>query len=137
MQRLCNTDLLRMLPLASTGEISRFAISKELRDAGCAGNALLRLGLMQGILRLSVGMGITHWCAVMEPTLLRLLRVSGIHFQSLGPAIEHHGLRQPSFGCIGTVLARIKRERPAAWDYFTDGGLLWQDEMGQDEVTAA
>ena len=128
MQRFCSPDVFRMLPHGSTGEISRFSISKDLRDVGCANNALLRLGLMQGILRLSVDMGLTHWCAVMEHTLLRLLRVSAIHFHPLGPAIEHRGLRQPSFGRISTVLARIKRERPAAWDYFTDGGLLWQEE---------
>ena len=116
-----------MLPIGSTGEISRFAISKDLRDAGCAGNALLRLGLMQGIVRLSADMGLTHWCAVMEHTLLRLLRVSGIHFLPLGPAIEHRGLRQPSWGRIDGVLARIKYERPAVWDYITESGSLWQD----------
>ena len=128
MQRLCPPGALCALPRAGTGEISRFAISKDLRDAGSASNALLRLGLMQGIVRLSGRMELTHWCAVMEPTLLRLLRVSAIHFQSLGPAVEHHGLRQPSCGRIGTVLARIKRERPAAWDYFTLGGSLWREE---------
>jgi N-acyl-L-homoserine lactone synthetase len=135
MQRFCSSDMFQRLPMGSTGEISRFSISKDLRDAACTGNALLRLGLMQGILRLSVDMGITHWCAVMEHTLLRLLRVSAIHFQPLGPAIEHHGLRQPSFGRIDTVLARIRRERPAAWDYFTDGGSLWQET--EEEACAA
>ena len=128
MQKLCEPSVFRMLPMGSTGEISRFAISKDLRDAACAGNALLRLGLMRGIVQVSGQMGLTHWCAIMEHTLLRLLRVSAIHFQPLGPAIEYHGLRQPTWGRIDGVLGRIKRERPGVWDYITDGGSLWQEE---------
>ncbi len=134
MQRLCRPDVFRTLPLANTGEISRFAISKDLRDPGCTGHTPLRLGLMQGILRVSSDMRLTHWCAIMEHTLLRLLRVSGIHFQPLGPAIEHRGLRQPCWGRIDDVLARIKRERPAVWDYVTEGGALWQPRAAEMEV---
>jgi N-acyl-L-homoserine lactone synthetase len=128
MQRACRTDAFRILPLGSTGEISRFAISKDLRDVGCAGNAVLRLGLLQGVLRLSAGMGLTHWCAIMEHTLLRLLRVNSIHFHALGPAVEHYGLRQPCWARIGTVFERVRRERPAVWDYCTVGGTLWREE---------
>ncbi len=136
MQLLCSRDVFRTLPVGRTGEISRFAISKDLRDAACAGSMPLRLGLMRGIVELSAGMGITHWCAVMEHTLLRLLRMSGIHFQLLGPAIEHHGLRQPSWGEINAVLARMHCERPALWDYVTDSGTLWH-EHAMAEATAA
>jgi N-acyl-L-homoserine lactone synthetase len=137
MQRLCASDAFRPLPRASTGEISRFSISKDLRDAACAGSMPLRLGLLQGVLRVSVDMGLTHWCAIMEHRLLRLLRVSAIHFQPLGPAIEHRGLRQPSWAGIDALLARIKRERPALWDYFTEGGSLWQDEVQREKVESA
>ncbi len=128
MQRLCESNLFQMLPMGSTGEISRFSISKDLRDAACTGNALLRLGLMRGIVEISSQMGLTHWCAIMEHTLLRLLRLSAIHFHPLGPAIEYRGLRQPSWGSISGVLGRIRRERPGLWDYITDGGSLWQEE---------
>jgi N-acyl-L-homoserine lactone synthetase len=136
MQRVCPSDLFRMLPMGSTGEVSRFSISKDLRDAACAGNAMLRLGLMRGIVQVSSAMNLTHWCAVMEHTLLRLLRVSAIHFQSLGPAIEHRGLRQPSWGSIDVVLGRMRRERPAVWDYITDGGALWQVHEEAEAVFA-
>jgi len=134
MEQACDPALLRMLPRDSTGEISRFAISKEFRDTSCASNALLRLGLLRGVLRVSRGMGLTHWCASMEPTLLRLLRTNCIHFQPFGPMVEHHGLRQPAWCRIGSVLARGKRERPAVWDYVTGGGALWQE---QAEASAA
>ena len=117
----------------STGEVSRFAISKDLRDLSCSSNAYLRLGLIRGAVRLSSEMGITHWCAIMEPTLLRLLRFSAIHFHSLGPAIEYRGIRQPSWLSVGAMLSRVKREHPAIWDFITEGGSLWQN----DEVYAA
>lgn len=124
MQRLLPADLLQALPPAGIGEVSRFALSRDLRDAACPGNALLRLGLMQGVVRLSSRTSLTHWCAVMEPSLLRLLRASGIHFQPLGPAIEHHGLRQPCVTPISALLGRLRRERPAVWDYVTEAGAL-------------
>lgn len=128
MQRFCAPDLFRALPLGNTGEVSRFAISKSLRDVGCKGDASLRLGLVQAAVRLSAQMGITHWCAIMEPTLLRLLRISSIHFQPLGPAIEYRGLRQPSWASLDDLLSRMRHERPAVWDYITEGGSLWRDE---------
>ncbi len=134
MQRFCAPDLFRALPLDSTGEVSRFAISKSLRDAGCKSDASLRLGLVQAAVRLSVQMGITHWCAIMEPTLLCLLRVSSIHFQPLGPAIEHRGLRQPSWASLGDLLSRMKHERPAVWDYITEGGSLRREASAVAEA---
>jgi N-acyl-L-homoserine lactone synthetase len=135
VQALCASDMFRMLPMGSTGEVSRFAISKDLRDVACAGNAMLRLGLIRGVIQISGEMQLTHWCAVMEHTLLRLLRLSAIHFQPLGPAIDHHGLRQPSWVCLSSMVARMRRERPAVWDYLTEGGTLWQDEE-EDEAEA-
>jgi N-acyl-L-homoserine lactone synthetase len=123
MQRVCPPGLFRALPRA-LGEISRFAISKELRDDP-AGALPLRLGLLRGIVELSANMQLTAWCAIMERSLLRLLRFSGVHFHPLGPAIEHRGLRQPSWGRIDEVLGRMWRECPAVWHYITDGGALW------------
>lgn len=130
MQKLCGDVAMRPLPTRATGEISRFAISKALRDASADGIPL-RLGLMRGVVQLSANMGVRHWCAVMEHTLLRLLRGSGIHFQPLGPAIEFRGLRQPCWGPVDQVLGRMRDERPGVWDYVTDGGSLWPDRRLQ------
>jgi N-acyl-L-homoserine lactone synthetase len=123
MQHVCPPGAFRALP-RTIGEISRFAISKELRDDP-VGALPLRLGLLRGIVELSASMQLTAWCAIMERGLLRLLRFSGVHFHPLGPAIEHHGLRQPSWGRIDEVLGRMWRESPAVWNYITDGGALW------------
>jgi N-acyl amino acid synthase of PEP-CTERM/exosortase system len=126
------------LPLASTAEVSRFSISRQLRrDAELASletqqdsidnaSALMRLGLIQGLVRMSLQHGITHWCAAMEPTLLRMLAAMAIRFRAVGPLVEYHGTRQPCYCVVAEILEAVKRERPAFWSVLTDGGALTQ-----------
>ncbi len=85
----------------------------------------MRLGLMQGILQISQDAGLTHWCAVMERSLLRLLQGTSIYFQPLGPMVEYHGLRQPAAARIDGVLYRLFKEARPVFDYITDEGALW------------
>ena len=84
----------------------------------------MRLGLMQAIVSMSVRRGKTHWCAVMEPTLLRMLHAMGICFTPIGPLVEYHGQRQPCTGDIARMLDGVKRERPDFWDVITSGGIF-------------
>lgn len=148
IQRACSDPLLRdpeAFPLATMGELSRFALSKEVRRRSTDGfygmpvqagapreqgerrlAPPLRLGLMQGIVRMSAEARLTHWCAVMEPSLLRILRSTSIHFEPIGPLVNFHGLRQPCHGSIRTVLERMRREQPEVWDLVTEGGELWE-----------
>jgi N-acyl-L-homoserine lactone synthetase len=121
IQQVCPESLLHHLPIATTGEISRFAISKERRE-GCSDGMLARLALMRGIARLSSEMGLTHWLAVMERGLMRLQERSAIHFDPIGPLIAYHGIRQPTVGVITPVLDRIRREAFPTWNFLTDGG---------------
>lgn len=131
MQRVCQSGVLSSLPLRSTGEISRFALSKDRRaDAGSAA-VFMRLGLMQGIVRVSRDAGLTHWCAIMERSLLRLLQSTGIHFRAIGPVVEHHGIRQPAFGSIDEVMDRMWAEARPVWDYLTADGALWPAPAAQ------
>jgi N-acyl amino acid synthase of PEP-CTERM/exosortase system len=150
LQRVCHDPLLQdrtKFPLETMAEVSRFCISKEFRrrwnDASYASDELssaemsieeerrilphLSLGLIESLVRMSVENGITHWCAVMEPTLLRLLTRLGIHFQPIGPLIEYHGRRQPCYIPLQDMLARVQRERPDVWDVITRAGQLWVD----------
>src|SRR5688572_5723338 len=100
-----------------TAEISRYAVSKTLRrregeelypDVALGGDddelpvadfrrlaPHLSVGLLRGVAALAAEHGITKVCAAMAPALLRLLRRFGLVFESLGPPIEYHGLRQP------------------------------------------
>ena len=126
MQTVCSPSLFNKLPLDTTVEVSRFAISKQRRSATSA--VLMRMGLVQGLVRLSAELGVTHWCAVMEPTLLRLLRMTSIYFEPLGPLVEYHGLRQPCFNSLDGLLDAVCEERPEIWHYLTEGGKTWQGQ---------
>lgn len=128
MERVTSLPRLRQLPRERLAEVSRFALSKCQRAASGTLGALLRLSLIRGIVQLSSEMSLSHWCALMEPKLLRLLQSSAIHFHHISGIVEHHGLRQPS--CIGLaeMLDRVRCEKPAVWDFITDCGELWQPE---------
>ena len=129
VQHVCDPALLRGLPRATTGELSRFALAKEqtkqVRCMSAETSSLLRLALLRGGLWLSAEAGHTHWVAVMRPALLRLFRTSGLHFVPLGPLVEYHGLRQPAVAELAPTLARMAREQPAVWDYVTRGGTCY------------
>ena len=126
---LCASDLGHRVALRSTGEVSRFAVSKERRGLSSEASQLLRLALVQGLVRMSAEHGITHWCAVMERSLLRLLRSSAINFEPVGPMVEHHGMRQPSVCNVSSVLQQMRVEQRIIWDFVTLGGTLWRDHL--------
>ena len=126
-------------PVWRTAEISRFSIVKSFRhhtpDQGFEAQLSseewrkmlfhLPLGLIKSCVEMSVREGMTHWAAVMEPALLRLLTRLGIHFNPLGSLVEYHGRRQPCWVDLDAMLARVHAERPDVWEVITDGGRLW------------
>jgi N-acyl amino acid synthase of PEP-CTERM/exosortase system len=132
------------LPLLSTAEISRFCISQQFRRrvydtpygeldtisteaerrAERRSGPLMRLGLMQAIVRMSSEHRLTHWCALMEPTLLRMLDAMGVHFTRIGGLVQYHGLRQPCTGNIAEMLDGLKREHADLWDVIKSEGVL-------------
>ena len=129
-------DLGDYVEMERTVEISRFAISKEFRrrhtdhfedvrpnraDAQRQAN-LASLSLIQFLVRQSAAEGILYWAAVMEPRLLRLLAGMGIRFTSIGSLILHHGLRQPCYCHVPTMLEQVRLEHPDYWNILTNGG---------------
>jgi len=124
IQQFCTPGMLDGLPLDAAAEISRFAVAKELRGIAGASATPIHIGLMRGIIRVSQELGLTHWCAIMERSLLRLLRATAIHFHPIGPPVAHHGLRQPAYGVIGQIVSRVRSEQPAIWDFVNQDGLL-------------
>src|SRR5262249_48707886 len=130
------------LPRSHTGEISRFAVSKTFRRRANEEQTLIggisdvsadprrripnaSLGLMQAMVAMAGKAGVTHLCAVMEPTLLRMLRRLGIHFTDIGPQVDYHGRRQPCYSDLDVLLARIWLEQPEVWELITSDGNLW------------
>ena len=131
--------ILRELPRQSTAEVSRFSISRHarhrLKNSPRAldgtdptleriSGPLTRLGLVQGLVRMSIQNGITHWCALVEPTLLRMLSAMAIRFRPIGPEIEFRGMRQACWLNVSEMLNAVMCERPRFWELITDAGAL-------------
>ncbi len=127
------------LPLHTMAEASRFSISRHFRrlmsyseqvevetEGGVMSNSgpMMRLGLFQGLVRMSLQHGITHWCALMEPTLIRMFSAMSIRFQPIGSLVEYRGLRQPCYIDVYAMLDAVMRERPAFWQIISAGGSL-------------
>ena len=138
-------DALKRLPGGSTAEVSRFAIARVARQKfGQSRDGLgktrqqpgreiplrdkmrpyMSLGLIRGLVRLSVENGITHWCLAAEPSLLRRLRAFGLHFTAAGPLVDHRGLRQVCYAELKGLFERARQERPEFWHVMTQGGFL-------------
>lgn len=154
--RLCSPDVLETyasrIPLDKAAELSRFAVTKGFRRKSFANDMKLlgysgaegdetgraiphvSLGLMRSVVAMAQSGGITHLFAVMEPSLLRMLKFLGIHFETMGPMIEHHGHRQPSFCDLHKLLATTYEERPEIWEILTDSGRLWPAPVAKPEV---
>jgi N-acyl amino acid synthase of PEP-CTERM/exosortase system len=130
-------------PLPQMAEVSRFCISKDFRrrqgdwlypqsnepdDRADERRVVpnMTLGLIEGLLRMSLAHGVLYWCAVMERPLLRLLARLGIHFEHIGPLVDYHGRRQPCFLKLDNMLVQMREERPDVWEIVADGGQHWQ-----------
>jgi N-acyl amino acid synthase of PEP-CTERM/exosortase system len=147
-ESLCLTpSIFKGIPRHSIAEISRFAVSRNFkRRLGEAGSVAgvadhlgydkpdlqgkrviphLILGLFLAIVKLSAEHHITHWYAVMDVSLLRLLKRFGINFTTIGGPVDYHGLRQPCFGSVDDILAGIWNKRFDIWQLITADGSIW------------
>lgn len=133
----------KKIPRVAVGEVSRFAISKQFRkrlgeflsptSAPQQDNSINRinerriiphliLGLVAGLVSMSVKHGIEHWFCVVELSLLRLLSRYGLQLIPCGPMIDHHGKRQPCYAHLSKFLETAHTEQPAIWELITDEG---------------
>ena len=142
------SPLLNGVPRHSIAEISRFAISKDFkRRFGEGGHVAgigpdhdqyfkqdlggkrviphLILGLFAAVFRMSIELKITHWYAVMDLSLLRLLSRFGIDFVPIGDMVDYHGLRQPCLGNVEEAVNNLWRKHLDAWKLVTVDGALW------------
>ena len=136
MRRACEARVLGPLPALSTGEISRFAVARERPGLSPAAAALVRLGLIRGIVQISAAHELTHWCALMDRPLLRLLQATAIHFQPIGPGVAYHGPRQPAQCAIGAMLRQVQLEQPVVWAYLTGDGTLWSEARSACRISS-
>jgi len=117
-----------------TAEVSRFAVSNQFRQIYAETHertdslrlvAQLSVGLLGAVVRMCAERGMTHICAAMEPSLLRMFARWGIHLQKLGKPVEYHGLRQPTYADLNELLSRTWDERPDVWSILTQKGEYW------------
>jgi len=122
-------------PGDKSAEVSRFALSRQFlrhtrKVPSCAESqsssygGLPRLGLVQVLLQMTIDQGVTHWAAMMQPSLLRMLAAMGIHFTPIGSLVAYHGMRQPCVCDVAQMLGRLLLEKPDNWQVVTDGGRL-------------
>lgn len=146
--QICSPEILaanaHRIPLDRAGELSRFAITKGFRRMTATKGMVLQgipekngpiikrpiphvsLGLMQAIVAMANEGEVTHLFAMMEPSLLRMLKFLGIYFENLGPLVDHHGWRQPCFCDLDNLLATTYAMRPDIWRILTDDGRHWR-----------
>lgn len=127
------------------GEISRLAISKELRRRGPDRalyddgvreleeenipisvkerrkneNAIV-LGLYRCLYKESLDKGITHWYAVMARGLYLLLKKISIIPRQIGPEVNYHGLRAPYLLDLVQIMDYLKEKNPCLYHHFKD-----------------
>lgn len=146
-------------PKSALAEVSRFTISKAFRrrfaeryvwgseNSGiCVQKAMLRaerrftphliLALVAALVRMSYENNVTHWHAMMEPALVRLLGRLGMVFDTVDSTVEFHGQRHPCFTELGRFLQRIQEYSCASghdtWSQVVDNHQLWTSS--EDEV---
>lgn len=130
IQALCGPNVFARigLPLASTAEISRFALSRERLQAvqRTVASEETRhvfsyacLGLIAALRQIARTHGITHTVAVMEPSLRRRLAMIGLPMVEMGDPVEHHGMRVPCYTRIDLLEGRLRQLRPDLWPVLT------------------
>ena len=135
MLRVCDPAMFRHVPLSRAGEVSRFAISKARRGMEPHVIAVMRLGLMQACLRLSVEAGHTHFIGSWNPASCASWARRGSILQPAGPLVNYHGWRQPAYRDWDVRFDRMARERPEIWDFVTAGGRWWGNSGVDDAGT--
>jgi len=142
----CSVDAdLSFLGDHAVGEISRLAISKELRrrkpdralydgeiqeleeettpfvirERRKNENAIV-LGLYRCLYKESIETGITHLYAVMARGLFLLLKKISINFRQIGPEVEYHGSRTPYILDLAQMMIDLEERNPQLYTYFKD-----------------
>jgi N-acyl amino acid synthase of PEP-CTERM/exosortase system len=130
IHRICASDVLARagLPIDATTEISRFALSRERLQKlqQMTGPDEMRhvlsfasLGLLAAMRQIARAHGMTHFAAIMEPSLRRRLSILGLPMIEMGDPVNHHGLRVPCYTRIDQLEMQLKRLRPDLFPVLT------------------
>lgn len=149
---------LAALPRQSIGEISRFSISKVFRrriaEQGLVWGIskeddsykstspdnvsrrhlpMISMGLMAALFDMCIEHNIQYCYAVMESTLLRLLKGVGINFQPLSMPVDYHGMRVPSF-FSAKEMKKVMQKRTEFLEIITGGTSAYQTQTDYKQL---
>lgn len=143
-------DIVWQVPRYRIAEVSRFAVSKMFRRRVGERNTIhgicenfvtnyteqdqrhyseITINLIKAAFDLSYVHGITHWYALMEPSLIRLLARIGMVFTPVGPLVDYFGKRQPCIAKVQDLMDGILQERTDIWSYMSHGGRVRFDSI--------
>jgi len=142
--RIDQPDKLQAIPRQHLGEVSRFCVSRDFKRradepgtlAGLPSDIgqhcwndderrsfpVITLALVACLVRMTVEHGVTHWYAVMEPSLIRYLNKLGMHFTPIGPISDYHGQRIPCIIKVQDLIDGVNEKDQQEWELITDGG---------------
>lgn len=86
----------------------------------------ITLGLFASAFITSAEYGITHWYALLEPPLMRLLETFEMYFSPIGSPIEDHGIQIPTIASINDLLLAVQNKHPDYWKFIIDLAYRWQ-----------
>lgn len=77
------------------------------------------LSMFLAVSALSEVNGMEYVVVMMEPRLARLLKLCGIHFQSIGNVVDYHGLRAPFISYVDQLRRYLTSEARELLDYLS------------------
>jgi N-acyl amino acid synthase of PEP-CTERM/exosortase system len=136
------------VPRDKIAEISRLVISKDYRrrkddglyytpefdEKSLLGNSnnpfrrirTMTFGMYRELYHESKRRGLTHWYALMEKSLWKLLDLNGFVFKPIGNEIDYYGMVTPYIGCIEEIERGFYEKYPQFFTKFFLDGLETQ-----------
>ncbi|MES2626356.1 MAG: PEP-CTERM/exosortase system-associated acyltransferase [Pseudomonadota bacterium] len=130
ISRLAFTKHHRTFPkpeVRSNGEVSCEDISSTVESATVNPTATkqdkadITLGIYKTIYQISKRRGITHWCAAMEKSLLRLMGRFHFAFTPIGPELDYYGPVTPYVVTLAEIEKGLRQHCPATYADFING----------------
>ena len=140
------------LPLHRTGEVSRFAVSKEFRrwwqhhrdpaTASAPQHArsdeqrfmqYITFGLIHDLLQIAIERGLHYVTAVMNPSLLRIVTNLGVEFKPIGAPVEYHGIRQPCVARVSRLIEQLQKNFTLLWQFCSSPGNIFSPSVRMNQ----
>ena len=112
-------DINKYVDKNSSLEISRFCLSKDLRKQinQKQYEALYVLSLIKWIVNYALLNHYEYLLAIVEPSLIRVLKKHSIEFNVLGEKVNYHGVRYPCCIVLNKLLEEVRQKKPEIFEF--------------------